>query len=50
MELTDDSKSDPEWYLKVSIKIREIVGTADTKKSISGCHLRPTIFGGDTDA
>jgi hypothetical protein len=32
MESTDENKSDPERYLEVSVKIREIVGTAGTKK------------------
>lgn len=32
MDSTDDSKSDPERYLEVGVKIREIVGTAGTKK------------------
>ena len=32
MESTDDSKSGPERYLEASVKIREIVGIAGTKK------------------
>jgi hypothetical protein len=32
MDSTDDSKSDSERYLEVSVKIREIVGTTGTKK------------------
>ncbi|OXV07206.1 hypothetical protein Egran_05029 [Elaphomyces granulatus] len=35
MESTDDTKSNPERYLEVSVKIREIVGTADTKRRVT---------------
>jgi hypothetical protein len=35
MESTDDTKTNPERYLEVSVKIREIVGTADTKRRVT---------------
>lgn len=47
LESTDDSKSDPERYLEVSVKIREIVGSTDIKRRVTRGTTFAAEFNGE---